>query len=145
VRRALLRAHPFSWTNRATFSITTIASSTTSPVASVSPKSVSILIENPNSFISANVPTSEIGIVMSGPGAASAAPSTLVSSGSITIPSTPAMSSYTYPIEIAVDPLLNLYAATKDSIAYTTPASLTPSWMSTAAVSYFVTGVATVP
>jgi hypothetical protein len=32
------------------FSITTIASSTTSPVASVTPNSVSVLIENPNSF-----------------------------------------------------------------------------------------------
>ena len=32
---------PFSWMKRAMFSITTIASSTTSPVASVKPKSVS--------------------------------------------------------------------------------------------------------
>ena len=38
------------------FSITTIASSTTSPVASVMPNSVSVLIEKPNSFTNANVP-----------------------------------------------------------------------------------------
>ena len=51
---------------RAMFSMTTIASSTTSPVASVSPKSVRVLIEKPNTFIRANVPISETGIVIAG-------------------------------------------------------------------------------
>src|SRR5215470_9724019 len=51
---------------RSTFSITTIASSTTSPVASVIPKSVRVLIENPNAFTKMNVPTSETGIVIAG-------------------------------------------------------------------------------
>ncbi len=57
---------PFSLTKRAMFSMTTIASSTTSPVASVSPNSVSVLIEKPSAFMSANVPISETGIVMAG-------------------------------------------------------------------------------
>ncbi len=57
---------PFSWMNRAMFSITTIASSTTSPVASVKPNSVSVLIEKPNIFIKKNVPISETGIVIAG-------------------------------------------------------------------------------
>ena len=48
------------------FSMTTIASSTTSPVASVSPNSVSVLIENPSTFIKKNVPISETGIVSAG-------------------------------------------------------------------------------
>ena len=56
----------FSSMKRAMFSMTTIASSTTSPVASVRPKSVSVLIENPNAAISANVPISETGIVIAG-------------------------------------------------------------------------------
>src|SRR5438270_4932866 len=51
---------------RSTFSITTIASSTTKPVASVIPNSVNVLIENPNSFTKINVPTSETGIVIAG-------------------------------------------------------------------------------
>ena len=51
---------------RSMFSMTTIASSTTRPVASVMPKSVSVLIEKPNSLTNANVPTSETGIVMAG-------------------------------------------------------------------------------
>jgi hypothetical protein len=54
------------WMNRAMFSITTIASSTTRPVASVRPKSVSVLIENPSAFTSPNVPMSETGIVIAG-------------------------------------------------------------------------------
>ena len=57
---------PFSWMKRAMFSMTTIASSTTSPVASVSPKSVSVLIENPSTFMRKNVPSSETGIVSAG-------------------------------------------------------------------------------
>ena len=48
------------------FSITTIASSTTMPVASMMPKSVSVLIEKPNSLTNANVPTSDTGIVIAG-------------------------------------------------------------------------------
>ena len=48
------------------FSITTIASSTTSPVASVMPNSVSVLIEKPNSLTNANVPISDTGIVIAG-------------------------------------------------------------------------------
>ena len=48
------------------FSITTIASSTTSPVASVMPKSVRVLIEKPNSLTNVNVPMSDTGIVIAG-------------------------------------------------------------------------------
>ena len=46
--------------------MTTIASSTTSPVASVRPNSVSVLIVNPKTFIKKNVPINEIGIVIAG-------------------------------------------------------------------------------
>ncbi len=52
--------------NREMFSMTTIASSTTSPVASVRPKSVIVLIVKPKAFIKANVPISEIGMVIAG-------------------------------------------------------------------------------
>src|ERR1700691_4136852 len=51
---------------RCTFSITTMASSTTSPVASVMPNMVSELIENPKILTKANVPTRATGIVMAG-------------------------------------------------------------------------------
>ena len=51
---------------RSMFSITTIASSTTMPVASTMPKSVSVLIEKPNSLMNANVPMSDTGIVIAG-------------------------------------------------------------------------------
>src|ERR1017187_2159051 len=51
---------------RCTFSMTTIASSTTSPVASVMPKSVNELMEKPKSLIKANVPMSETGMVTAG-------------------------------------------------------------------------------
>ena len=51
---------------RCTFSITTIASSTTSPVASVIPNSVSELIEKLKIRMNANVPISETGIVTAG-------------------------------------------------------------------------------
>src|SRR5208282_1681076 len=51
---------------RSTFSITTMASSTTNPVASVIPNSVSVLIENPKSFTKINVPINETGIVTAG-------------------------------------------------------------------------------
>ncbi len=56
----------FSFTKRAMFSMTTIASSTTRPVASVRPNSVSVLIEKPSAFIRPNVPISETGIVIAG-------------------------------------------------------------------------------
>src|SRR5215469_67140 len=51
---------------RCTFSITTMASSTTSPVASVMPNNVSELIEKPNSLMNAKVPISETGMVTAG-------------------------------------------------------------------------------
>src|SRR5882672_3547445 len=51
---------------RSTFSITTIASSTTSPVASVIPNNVNVLMENPNAFTKMKVPISETGIVIAG-------------------------------------------------------------------------------
>src|ERR1700675_3220283 len=51
---------------RSTFSITTIASSTTSPVASVMPNKVNVLIENPNNFTKMKVPTKETGMVIAG-------------------------------------------------------------------------------
>src|SRR5215469_1131467 len=51
---------------RCAFSMTTIASSTTNPVASVIPNSVSELIEKPNILMNANVPISETGIVTAG-------------------------------------------------------------------------------
>ena len=46
---------------RSTFSTTTIASSTTMPIASTSPKSDRLLRENPNACITARVPISETG------------------------------------------------------------------------------------
>src|SRR5579864_4379321 len=51
---------------RCAFSMTTIASSTTSPVASVIPKSVRELMEKPNILMNAKVPISETGIVTAG-------------------------------------------------------------------------------
>src|ERR1043166_7446209 len=51
---------------RSTFSTTTIASSTTIPIASTSPNSDSVLIENPVASITAKVPTIEIGTAASG-------------------------------------------------------------------------------
>ena len=51
---------------RSTFSTTTIASSTTMPMASTRPKSDSVLSENPRPSITANVPTSETGTATSG-------------------------------------------------------------------------------
>ena len=54
----------YSWMCRSMFSITTIASSTTMPVARMMPKSVSVLIEKPSSLTNANAPISETGMVM---------------------------------------------------------------------------------
>ena len=51
---------------RSTFSTTTIASSTTMPMASTSPKSVSVLIEKPSSSSTAKVPTIDTGTASSG-------------------------------------------------------------------------------
>ena len=51
---------------RSTFSTTTIASSTTMPIASTRPNSVSALIEKPNSCITAKVPTTDTGTASSG-------------------------------------------------------------------------------
>ena len=51
---------------RWTFSMTTMASSTTRPVARVRPNKVSVLIEKPRIFTNAKVPISETGMVMAG-------------------------------------------------------------------------------
>ncbi len=51
---------------RSTFSTTTMASSTTMPIASTSPNSDRVLIENPKPSITAKVPTREIGTATSG-------------------------------------------------------------------------------
>ncbi len=62
VRGSVLSSSICRWA----FSITTIASSTTRPVASVMPNSVSELIENPKILMNANVPISDTGIVTAG-------------------------------------------------------------------------------
>src|SRR6266480_2360414 len=51
---------------RSTFSTTTIASSTTMPIASTRPKSDSALIEKPKRYATENVPTIETGTATSG-------------------------------------------------------------------------------
>ena len=51
---------------RSTFSTTTMASSTTIPIASTSPNNERLLIENPKAVIAANVPISDTGIHTSG-------------------------------------------------------------------------------
>ena len=51
---------------RSTFSTTTMASSTTMPMASTSPNSDSALIEKPNASMKAKVPTIETGTASSG-------------------------------------------------------------------------------
>ncbi len=56
--------NPRSWRRRSMFSTTTMASSTTRPVARVSPNRVSVLIEKPSSWTNANVPTSDTGRVI---------------------------------------------------------------------------------
>ena len=48
------------------FSSITIASSTTSPIASTIASSVSVLMVKPKAYISANAPTSDNGMVASG-------------------------------------------------------------------------------
>jgi hypothetical protein len=56
-------SRPRSCISRSTFSITTMASSTTRPVARVRPNRVKVLIENPNSSTKAKVPTKDTGRV----------------------------------------------------------------------------------
>src|SRR6185295_3401399 len=51
---------------RSTFSTTTMASSTTMPMASTRPKSERLLIEKPSALITANVPTSDTGTAARG-------------------------------------------------------------------------------
>ncbi len=51
---------------RSTFSTTTMASSTTMPMASTSPNSVSALMEKPKICITAKVPMMETGTAISG-------------------------------------------------------------------------------
>ena len=51
---------------RSTFSTTTMASSTTMPIASTRPKSDSMLSEKPKAAMAANVPISDTGIASSG-------------------------------------------------------------------------------
>ena len=63
---ACLGVTPGSSRLRATFSTTTIASSTTMPMASTSPKSVRVLMVNPRAAMTAKVPISETGMVSAG-------------------------------------------------------------------------------
>src|SRR5438876_12445200 len=51
---------------RSTFSTTTIASSTTMPMASTRPKSDKLLMENPHASMTAKVPMSDTGTAASG-------------------------------------------------------------------------------
>src|SRR5512144_1947859 len=51
---------------RSTFSTTTIASSTTMPIASTSPNRVGVLIEQPSTYSAAKVPTTDTGTAISG-------------------------------------------------------------------------------
>ena len=51
---------------RSTFSTTTMASSTTMPMASTSPNSDSVLMEKPNASSTANVPMTDTGTATSG-------------------------------------------------------------------------------
>ena len=51
---------------RSTFSITTIASSTTMPIASTMPNSVSMLIEKPSASMPMKVPTIDTGTASTG-------------------------------------------------------------------------------
>jgi len=55
---------PSMW--RSTFSTTTIASSTTSPMHNTMPNRVRVLIENPRTYMPAKVPISETGTATMG-------------------------------------------------------------------------------
>ena len=59
---ASLGAIPFSSMQREAFSTTTMASSTTMPMASTSPNRVRVLMENPNPLSTAKVPTRDTGM-----------------------------------------------------------------------------------
>ncbi len=64
-KAAFLGVRPSSMC-RSTPSTTTMASSTTRPIASTRPKRESVLMEKPNSGKNTNVPTSETGTARSG-------------------------------------------------------------------------------
>ena len=66
VRCAASRGVIPSWRLRSASSTTTIASSTTMPIARTRPNSESVFSEKPNACSTANVPTSETGIATSG-------------------------------------------------------------------------------
>jgi hypothetical protein len=51
---------------RSTFSTTTMASSTTMPIASTRPNRLSVLIEKPSRYSAAKVPTTDTGTASSG-------------------------------------------------------------------------------
>jgi hypothetical protein len=57
---------PSSVIRRSTFSTTTMASSTSRPIASTMPNRVSVLIEKPNSASTPNVPSSTTGTAIAG-------------------------------------------------------------------------------
>ena len=62
---ASLGMRPSRWF-LSTFSTTTIASSTTMPIARTNPKSERLFIENPKRYIAAKVPMRDTGIAKSG-------------------------------------------------------------------------------
>src|SRR5688500_14477397 len=64
--RAASRGDSPSAIQRSTFSTTTIASSTTIPIASTSPNSDRLFRENPSTAITANVPISDTGTAIIG-------------------------------------------------------------------------------
>src|SRR5712671_834337 len=66
VRRDASRGESPAAMLRSTFSTTTMASSTTMPMASTSPNSERALMENPKSFMTAKVPTKETGTATMG-------------------------------------------------------------------------------
>ena len=66
LRVASFGERPSSLIRRSTFSTTTIASSTSRPMASTTPNIVSTLIEKPNASITANVPSSTTGTAIAG-------------------------------------------------------------------------------
>ena len=66
LRVASLGESPSSLITRSTFSTTTMASSTSSPIASTSPNIVSVLMEKPRAAMTPNVPSSTTGTAMVG-------------------------------------------------------------------------------
>ena len=65
-RAASLESNPFSSMFREVFSTTTMASSTTIPIARIRPKSVSMFSEKPAASSTANVASSDTGMVIVG-------------------------------------------------------------------------------